>query len=92
MRVDAYNKVMQLYQTNNKTKTTKVNETKSTDKVEISRTGKDYQVAKKAIANVPDVRMDKVNDIKKRMESGTYNINMEEVADKLLKNNYDTSI
>lgn len=92
MRVDAYNKVMQLYQSNNKTNTTKVNETKSSDKVEISSTGRDYQVAKKAIANVPDIRMDKVNDIKKRMESGTYNINMEEVADKLLENYYDTSI
>jgi negative regulator of flagellin synthesis FlgM len=92
MRVDAYNKVTQLYQTNSTRKPTKVNSTSVSDQVEISSIGKEYQVAKQAIANAADVRTEKINDIKKRMESGTYNVSMEEVADKVLNSYYDTSI
>ncbi len=92
MRVDAYNKVSQLYQTNIANKTTKTKSTSSTDQVEISRIGKDYQLAKQAVANTADVRTDKVNDIKKRMEAGTYNISAEEVANKLVDSYFNTSI
>ncbi|MDF2951222.1 MAG: hypothetical protein K0S18_805 [Anaerocolumna sp.] len=92
MRIDAYNKVAQLYQSSNAKKAVKVNGLEASDQVEISRIGKEYQVAKQAIAGTPDVRMDKVNEIKKRMESGTYNVTMEEVADKILSSYYDKLI
>jgi negative regulator of flagellin synthesis FlgM len=92
MRVDAYNKIAQIYQNNATKKVTKPSGTSSSDQLEISRTGKDYQVAKKAVANTEDIRMDKVNDIKKRLESGTYNITGEDLANKLLDNYFDKSI
>lgn len=92
MRIDAYNKVAQLYQSSNTKKAVKVNGLEASDQVEISRIGKEYQVAKQAIAGTPDVRMDKVNEIKRRMESGTYNVTMEEVADKILSSYYDKLI
>lgn len=92
MRIDAYNKVAQLYQSSNTKKTVKVNGLEASDQVEISRIGKEYQVAKQAITGTPDVRMEKVNEIKKRMESGTYNVTMEEVADKILSSYYDKLI
>jgi len=92
MRVDAYNKVTQLYQTNATKKVAKTNSTSTTDQLEISRIGKDYQVAKQAVANTADIRTDKVNDIMKRMEAGTYNISSEEVSNKIVDSYFDKSI
>lgn len=92
MRIDAYNKISQVYQTNQVNKTTKTASTKSSDQVEISRTGKDYQVAKQAVANVEDIRTDKINDIKNRIASGTYDISMDEVANKLVDSYFEPSI
>ena len=41
-------------------------------------------VAKSAVASTSDVRMDMVNDVKARIQAGTYNISSEDVADKIL--------
>ncbi len=92
MRVDAYNKISQVYQTNAVNKTMKVAGTSTTDQLEISRTAKDYQVAKQAVAGTQEVRTDKVNDIKNRIESGTYNISMEETADKIVESYFQKLI
>ncbi len=92
MRIDAYNKIAQLYQTNTIKKISPVSGVSATDKVEISRVGRDYQVAKAAVQNASDIRTDKVNDIKKRMETGTYNISANEVANKIVDSFYDTII
>ncbi len=92
MRIDAYNKITQMLQTNNTVRTNKTKGVSAKDHVEISRTGKDYQVAKKALAKAEDIRMDKVNDIKRRIESGTYNVTGEEVANKLVENYFNQII
>lgn len=56
------------------------------DAVTFSNFGKDLAIAKKAVDKSADVRMDKVKDIKARIESGNYNISATQVADKLLEN------
>ena len=83
MRIDAYNAVSQIYKTSSYSKNNKV-VTKENDKYEISDTAKLYQVAKSAVASTSDVRMDMVNDVKARIQAGTYNISSEDVADKIL--------
>ena len=80
MRIDAYNAVSQIYKTSPYSKNNK----KENDKYEISDTAKLYQVAKSAVASTSDVRMDMVNDVKARIQAGTYNISSEDVADKIL--------
>lgn len=92
MRIDAYNKISQVYQTNTIQKTNKTTNIKATDQVEISRTAKDYQIAKQAVAAAADVREDKIKDIKSRLESGTYNISMEEVANAVIEKYYEKTI
>ncbi len=92
MRIDAFTQVSQLYQNNNTKKVFKSNATQSADKLEISQIGKDYQIAKNAVAAAPDVREDKVNAIRSQMVSGTYNVQMEEVADKLLDSYYNETV
>ena len=77
MRIDAYNAVSQIYKTSSYSKNNKaVTNKKENDKYEISDTAKLYQVAKSAV--------DMVNDVKARIQAGTYNISSEDVADKIL--------
>lgn len=92
MRIEAYNKVNSIYQTSKIKKTESIKTGSTYDQVEISRQGQDYQVAKKAVSNQPDIRTDRVNDIKSRMASGTYNVKLEEVADKLVDSYFDQTI
>jgi negative regulator of flagellin synthesis FlgM len=84
MRIDAFNKVSELYKASNVKSTAKTKGSSFSDKLEISQAGKDYQIAKQVVARTPDIRETKVNDIKQRMEAGTYNITIEDVAEKLV--------
>lgn len=92
MRIDAFNQVSQLYRTNGTKKVNKSGNTAAADKVEISRIGKDYQVAKQAVSQAPDIREDRVNAIREQMAAGTYNVSMDQVADKLIGNFFNNSI
>lgn len=83
MRIDAYNQVSQIYQTNNKTQSASKTSKNRTDKVEISQTGKDFQTVKAALADIPDVREDKVAEIKAKLDAGTYDVSAEDLAAKL---------
>ena len=85
MRIEAYSAVSQAYQASTQVKN--VNSNKKVgrdDKLEISQTGKDINVAKKAMQNAPEVREDRVAAIKKQMEEGTYAVSMEDVANKIM--------
>ena len=90
MRIDAINKVSQLYQATSTSKPTKPEKVSARDKYEVSEVGKNYQFAKQAVAATPDVREDLVKDIKNRIATGTYNFNSEEVADMLVERFFDT--
>lgn len=92
MRIDAYNKVSQMYQANKAYTVESAKKTGKSDQLEISQTGKDYQTVKQAVAGAEEVRMDKVEEIKKRLASGTYDVSMSEVADKLLDNYFNTLV
>lgn len=84
MRIDAINKIYETYKANGVSNSKKVNKSASRDEVALSDTAKDFQTVYKALANVPDVREDKVNIIKEQMASGTYNVKASEVAEKML--------
>ncbi len=92
MRIDAFNKVSQLYNSNSVKSTAKAKGSSFSDKLEISQTGKDYQVAKQIVARTPDIREATVNDIKQRMEAGTYNVTIKDVADKLVDEYFSETI
>lgn len=92
MRIDAFNKISQLYQANSTQKMTKTAAANNKDRVEISQMGKDYQIAKQAVAQTPDIRQDKVNELKQKLASGTYNVDAKELAEKLVDSYFDESI
>lgn len=54
------------------------------DVVSISGSGKDYHVAQKAVREKPDIRQEKVNEISRKIESGTYDVSGKEVAGKII--------
>ena len=86
MRIEAYTQVQQLY------KAQKVKRTQSTqaagrvsDQLEISNIGRDFQIAKSAVASAPDVREDLTAAIKASVQNGTYEVDNGTFAEKLLQ-------
>lgn len=86
MRIDAYNQVSQIYNTTRKYKTQQTTHSMGKDQVEISDFGKVYQSIKKEVNEIPDVRKDKVSELKNRIDNGNYEVSAESFADKLLEN------
>ena len=85
MRIEAYTQVQQLYRTNQVKKPQKANSASFSDQLQISSLGKDIQTAKAAVAAAPDVRTDKVANLKAQVQNGTYNVSNESFAEKLLQ-------
>ena len=90
MRIDAINKMNQLYQATKPKKIKENNSTKDKEKYEVPKEGRDYQTAKAAVKASPDIREDKVADIKNALATGTYNVSAQEIADKMLSKYFDS--
>ena len=86
MRIEAYNQIASIYKTS---KTGKVQQpygvSTGRDEVQISQLGRDYQIAKQAVAEASDIREDRVAQLKERLDSGNYNVDMNDFANKLLE-------
>jgi negative regulator of flagellin synthesis FlgM len=85
MRIDAYTQVTQLYNNTKVKSAAKPARAGFSDAVQISSFGKDYQVAKKALASATDVRAELVDPIKTAVQGGTYDVSDSDFADKLLE-------
>lgn len=85
MRIEAYKQIQQVYNTNNNKNIQKAAKAKHRDELQLSELGKDIQTAKQAVANAPDIRGDVTAPIKDRIQNGTYSVNSNSFADKLLK-------
>jgi negative regulator of flagellin synthesis FlgM len=85
MRIDAYNQISQIYNTQTVSKVGRT-QTRSglSDQVSISQTGRDYQIAKNAVSEASDVREDKVAQLKAMIDSGSYKVDEGDFASKLL--------
>ncbi len=89
MRIDAYNQIGTLYNATKPSKAKGIKETAvARDQVEISRSGKDYQIAKQAVAAAPDIREDRVAELKSSIKSGKYDVDTGDFAKKLLASYY----
>lgn len=87
MRIGSMNQIAQVYgaqSVKKNYKSTSIGSTSTTDQVSFSTMGKDMQVAKTALKSVPDIREDKVNDLRERIANGTYQVSAESFADKLI--------
>ena len=85
MRIEAYTQVQQLYNSAKVQKEQNVAKKGPTDKVQISSMGLDIQTAKAAVKGAADIRLDVVAPLKQAVTNGTYSVDAESFADKLLK-------
>ncbi len=54
------------------------------EKVSLSSAARDIQQAEKAIKKLPDVREEKVRELQNQIETGTYDVNGEKIAGKMI--------
>lgn len=83
MRIDAYMQVSQIYNSSKPKQAGTSGIRSASDTLEISNFGKDFHIAKQAAKEVPEVREDKVQMFKEQLESGTYNVSIEDIAGSL---------
>jgi len=55
------------------------------ERVDLSTTAKDVQQIRKALADLSDVRNEKVQDLKRRIDEGSYSVSGEKIAEKMVK-------
>ena len=84
MRIENIQRVAQLYDKKRVAKTNKVSENDTSDQLEISQAGRDFQIAKKAVLGAEDVREDVINDIKNRIDNGEYSVSADDFAAKVI--------
>ena len=85
VNIDAYvNQVQDKDKADAKSKQAEKQQTK-TDTVVLSDTAKTVQEAQTQLEQIPDVREEKVAELREQVESGTYEIDAEKIADKMLK-------
>ena len=59
--------------------------TAKADEADLSQTARDVCVAQKALAATPDVREDKVAELKQKIADGTFEVNADLIADKIIE-------
>ena len=87
MRVDAYNAISQVYSAKRPSGVKSSKEVSSPyarDEVQISSFGRDFQVAKQAVADASDVREDVVSEMKAKY-SGAVQVDVDDFASVLLQ-------
>lgn len=85
INIDAYvNNINDKQKAENTSEKAEKNVTK-TDTVNISDAAKEIQEVRRQLDAIPDVRTEKVEQLKSQIEDGTYEIKSEEIADKMLR-------
>jgi len=54
------------------------------DKVTLSRDSRDMQIARDAMMNTPDIRTEKVEELRNEVKEGRYAVPADKVADKII--------
>lgn len=92
MRIEAYTQVQQIYNTKKTAKIQKTVKTGGTDQVQISSIGKDIQSVKSALTGTGEIREELVEPIRTAIAGGTYQVDGESFARKLLEQYEDIEL
>lgn len=55
------------------------------DELSLSNEAKDFQIAMNALKKTPDVRKEKVQEIKRQVETGTYQVDSGKIVERILE-------
>jgi len=88
MRIDSVVSAYKVYNTNGNQRRGRVGSTvgQNQDGFSLSVKAEDYKVARQAVSTISEVRQDRVDDIRARIESGQYHVSSSMVAEKILQN------
>lgn len=94
MRINKLDNIFQVYNKNSGIKKVKSdNRGKDTDELKISEKAIESQYALQKLKDVEDIRVDKVEDIKKQVQLGSYHVDGKKIAEKILETvNFDKKI
>jgi negative regulator of flagellin synthesis FlgM len=94
MRINKLDNVFQVYNKNAGVKNVKSDKaSQEKDQIKISERAVEFQFALQKIKDVEEIRMDKVESIKNQIKTGTYEIDGQKVAEKILESiNFDKKI
>ena len=81
---DAYVKQISQQQKEDAASKPGVKPVEKADTVKISEEARELQEAQKVLENMPDVQVEKVAEIKNKIENGTYEIKPDEIAEKMV--------
>lgn len=84
MKINGIHNIYEAYQSQMNSSVEKAKKVSEKDQVSLSNNAKDFSSVYKMLSEVPDVRTQKVEQIKQAMNSGTYNVSSEQVAEKIL--------
>ncbi len=86
MRIVRTEKVQGIYGNQSlKRAETKTGASYGKDSVVFSDFARELQLASKAVREAPEVRADKVDQLRARIESGQYNVSASQIAEKILE-------
>lgn len=89
MKINSNYRVQQVLKNYNKNagKVNKANKSEmKRDKVDISRSSIDFQVAMDAFKKLPDVRQNKIDEVKSQISKGEYKPSAEAIIKKMMSN------
>jgi negative regulator of flagellin synthesis FlgM len=90
IQMDAYLKQVRKQQQNNVyQQQAKVGKTDPRDTVQLSSQAREVQEAAKALKSMPEVRQDKVQQVKMDINNGTYQVSGLKAADGMLKESFE---
>lgn len=92
IQIDAYVRQTQQQQQDVKAQEQAVQQKAKTDKVQISQAALDTQKAAEAMKDAPDIREDKVRDIKLEVDSDRYHRPAEQVATNMLNEGFENDL
>ena len=78
--------------TQTQTQTGQTTEQGSGDKVRLSDRSREIARAREGVDAAPEVRSEKVEEIKARLAAGTYDVNAEMIAEKMLMGSVDETV
>ena len=85
IRLDTYIKNIREINRFDETEQTAASESTREDQVVLSSTSKAIQEAKKLLETLPDIREDRVAQIKAQIKDGSYTVDAQKVAEKMVE-------
>ncbi|MDZ7672936.1 MAG: flagellar biosynthesis anti-sigma factor FlgM [Halanaerobiales bacterium] len=78
------NKIMKAYQNLNQQDNNNVKKQTKLDQVNISNEAKEIQNIKETLENKSEIRQEKVDQIKNQIQNGTYQVDSQKIAEKII--------